>query len=118
MLKGVKEAVCGLQCDDFVLDIIKILGTHFSYNKKLKEETNFCLIIANIQRVLKLWKLKSLTLEGKIFIFKSLVLLKIIFQAFVTPTPNYVFPELGKIRKHFLWAVSTSKIKPNTICNY
>ena len=55
VLKGVKVAVCGIQCVDLVLDTIKILGTHFSFNEKLKEdERNFCLIIANIQRVLKL----------------------------------------------------------------
>ena len=81
VLKGVKVAVCGIQCVDLVLDTIKILGTHFSYNEKLKEERNFCLITANIQRVLKLWKLRNLTLEGKIFIFKTLALSKIIFQA-------------------------------------
>ena len=55
ILKGVKVAVCGMQCVDLVLDTIKILGTHFSYNEKLKEdERNFCLIIANVQHVLKL----------------------------------------------------------------
>ena len=84
VLKGVKVAVCGIQCVDLVLDTIKILGTHFCYNEKLKEERNFCLTIANTQRVLKLWKLRNLTLEGKILIFKTLTLSKIIFQAFVT----------------------------------
>ena len=49
VLKGVQVAVCGIQCVDLVLDTIKILGTHFSCNEKLKEENNFCLIIANIQ---------------------------------------------------------------------
>ena len=63
VLRGVKVAVCVIQCVDLVLDTIKILGTHFSYNEKLKEERNFCLIIANTQRVLKLWKLRNLTLE-------------------------------------------------------
>ena len=49
VLKGVKVAVCGMQCVDLVLDTIRILGTHFSFNEKLKEdERNFCLIIANI----------------------------------------------------------------------
>ena len=71
VLKGVKVAVCGIQCADLVLDTIKILGTHFSYKEKLKEKRNFCLIIANIQRVLKLWKLRNLTLEGKILISKT-----------------------------------------------
>ena len=54
VLKGVKVAVCGIQCIDLVFDTIKILKPHFSYNEKLKEESNFCLIIINIQRVLKL----------------------------------------------------------------
>ena len=82
VLKGLRVGVCGIQCVDLVLDTIKILGTHFSYNEKLKEERNFCLIIANIQRVLKLWKLRNFTLEGKILFFKTLVLSKIIFQVF------------------------------------
>ena len=117
VLKGVKVAVCGIQCVDLVLDTIKILGTHFSYNEKLKEERNICLIIANIQRVLKLWKLRNLTLEGKTLIFKTLALSKIIFQAFVTPIPIYVVTELEKIQKSFLWENSTSKIKHDTRCN-
>ena len=37
-LKGVQVAVCGLRCIDLNNDTLKILGTHFSYNKKLKEE--------------------------------------------------------------------------------
>ena len=94
VLKGVKVGVCGMQCVDLVLDTIKILLTHFAYNENLKEERNFCLIIANIQLVLKLWKLQNLTLEGKI-----LALSKIIFQAFVTPIPIYVVTELEKIQK-------------------
>ena len=111
VLKGVKVVVCGMQCVDLVLDTIKILGTHFSFNEKLKEEINSC------WRVLKLWKLRNLTLEGKIFIFKTLALSKIIFQAFVTPIPIYVVTELQKIQKIVLWENSTSKIKHNTLCN-
>ena len=88
-----------------------------SYNEKLKEERNFCLIMANIQRVLKIWKLRNLTLEEKILIFKTLALSKIIFQAFVSPIPIYVVTELEKINKSFLWENSTSKIKHDTLCN-
>ena len=108
----------GLRPDLSKLDTIKILGTHFFYNKKLKEERNLCLIVANIQRVLKLWKLRNLTLEGKILIFKTLALSKIIFQAFVTPIPSYVVTEQEKMQKKvFLWEHSTSEIKPTTLCN-
>ena len=54
ILKGVKLAVCGIQCVDLLLDTIKISGTHFSYNEKLEEERNFCLTITNIERALNL----------------------------------------------------------------
>ena len=117
VLKGIKVAVCGIQCVDLVLDTIKILGTHFSYNEKLKEERNFCFIIAKIESVLKLWKLWNLTLEGKILIFRTLALLRIIFQAIVTPIPIYIVTELEKIQKCFLWENSTLKIKYDTLCN-
>ena len=70
-----------------VLKEVKVAKYGIYYNEKLKVEENFCLIIANIQRVLKLWKLRNLTVEGKILIFNTLALSKIIFQAFVTPTP-------------------------------
>ena len=120
VLKGIKVAVCGMQCVDLVKTkiTIKILGTHFSFNERLKEdERNFCLIIANNQRVLKLWKLRNLTLEGKILIFKKLALSKIIFQAFVTPMKCYVVIELEKIQKIFSWQISTSKVKHDTLWN-
>ena len=108
-------AICGIQCVDLLSDTIKILGTNFFYNEKLKEKRNFCLIIANIQRVFKLWILRNLTLEGKIIIFKTLALSKIVFQAFVTPIPIYVVTELEKIQKSFLWENSASKIKHDTL---
>ena len=104
-------AVCGTQCADLVLGIIRILGMHFSYNRKLKEGTHFCLVIADIQCVLKLQKLKNHTLEGKIFIFKTLVLSKITFHAFVTPIPNYVVTDI-------FMGEFNSEIKHNTLCNY
>ena len=110
-------AVCGIQCVDLVLGTIKILGTHFSYKEKLKQDRKFCLIITNTQRVLKLQKLPNLTLEGKILIFKTFAFSKIIFQAFVTPIPIYLVIELEKIQKSFLWENSTSKVKHDTLCN-
>ena len=63
VLKGVQVAVCGMRCIDLNVDTLKILGTHFSYNEKLKEEKNFYKIVTDMQRVLKIWKMRMLTLE-------------------------------------------------------
>ena len=42
---------------------------HFSYNKKLEQEKNFECHIVKIENVLKLWKMRDLSIEGKIKIF-------------------------------------------------
>ena len=54
VLKGVQMAVCGMRCKDLNSDTIKILGTYFSYKKKLKEEKIFYMTVTDIQRVLKI----------------------------------------------------------------
>ena len=46
-------------------DLIKILGIYFSYNKKLEQEKNFSNHAVKIQKILKLWKLRNLTIERK-----------------------------------------------------
>ena len=65
VLKGIQVTVCGLRCIDLNNDTLKILGTHFSYNEKLKEEKNDK-TVTDIQRVSKIRKTRNLTLEGKI----------------------------------------------------
>ena len=50
-LKEVQVAVCALRCIDLNHHTLKVLGTHFSYNEKLKEGKNFYKTVTNIQRV-------------------------------------------------------------------
>ena len=40
-LKRVQVAVFGMSCIDLNKDTLEILGAHFFYNKKLKEEKSF-----------------------------------------------------------------------------
>ena len=41
VLQEVQVVVCGMCCVDLKNVTLKILGTNFSYNEKLKEERNF-----------------------------------------------------------------------------
>ena len=77
-LKGVQVAVCGMRCIDHNINTLNILGTHFSYNKKLKEEKIVHKIVTDMQRVLKIWKMRKLTLEAKIVIFRTIAISKIV----------------------------------------
>ena len=76
VLKSVKVAVCGMKCTDLCNDTIKITGIHFSYNKEKWNEKIFLESITKIQNVLKVWRMHRLTLEGKIIVFKTLVISK------------------------------------------
>ena len=67
-----------MRCIDLNVDTLKILGIHFPYKEKLKEEKNFYKIVTDMQRVLKIWKIRKLTLEGKIII-KTIAISKINF---------------------------------------
>ena len=81
--------------------MVCVVYTHFSYNKKLKEKKNFYKIVTDMQRVLKIWKMRRLTLEGKIVIFKTIAISKIVFQAFITTAPKHIVNELKKNTKSF-----------------
>ena len=61
---------------DLTEDVIKIVGLYFSYNEKLEQEESFLNHIVKIQNILKLWKLKNLTIERRIVVFKSLPISK------------------------------------------
>ena len=57
-------ALFGMQCISLNEQTVKIRGIQFSYNKKLEEEKNFNNHII---------KMRDLTIEGKIVIFKAIV---------------------------------------------
>ena len=62
-------------------------------------------------------KMRNLTLKGKIIIFKTLAISKIVFQSLITPVPRHIVNELEKLQKAFLWKNSPPKIKHETLCN-
>ena len=46
--------------------------------------------ITKIQNVLKVWRMRRLTLEGKIIVFKTLAISKIVFLSLISsPYRNY-----------------------------
>ena len=115
VLKSVKVTVCGMKCIDFCNGTIKITGIHFSYNKEKRNEKNFLESITKIQNVLEVWQMCHLTLEGKIIVFKTLVISKILFFSLISKVPTEIISELERIQKTFLWP-SKPKIKNETLC--
>ena len=60
---------------------------------------------------------RALTLEGKILIFKTLGISKIVYLSLIIIVPNSLLEEIQKIQKSFLWYSSKPKINHKTLCN-
>ena len=110
-------AVCGIKCVNLKLNAIKILGIHFSYNNNLNIAKNFLTAISNVQNVLKIRRMRNLTLEGKILGFKTLDLSKIVHLCFTSVALKQIIEEIENIQKNFLWTHSNPKIEHSTLCN-
>ena len=108
-----KVAFCGMKCIDLCNDTIKITGIHFSNNKEKRIEKIFLESITKIQNVLKVWRMCRLTLEGKIIVFKTVAISKIVFLSLISKVPTEIISELERIQKTFLWP-SKAKIKSET----
>ena len=91
-----------MSCTDLNNDALKILATHFSYNKKIERRKKMFKTLTDIQRVLKIWEMRNLTIEGEIFIFKTKTISKTVFQSFRTTVRKYVLNKLEKKQKVFL----------------
>ena len=78
VLNGVQVGLCVMKCVNLNNETVKILGVHFSYNTNLEQDKNFCEHIVKMENILKLWRMIQLTLEGRITVFKSLSVSKVI----------------------------------------
>ena len=78
-------------------------------------QKNYCKAITSIHDILKLWRMRNLSIEGKIVVFKTLVISKLVYLALLAVIPNHVTDEVVKIQKSFIWHDLSSKIKHETL---
>ena len=68
--------VCGMKCVYLCKNTTRITGVHLSYNK---------------------------TKQGRIIVFKTLAISKIVYLSLVIKARNDIINELEKIQKRFIW---------------
>ena len=90
---------------------VKILGVHFSYDKKSNDELNFNLKIRKLQTKLDMWSARDLTLFGRALIIKSLGLSQVIYSASNIVVPEGIVEDIRKKSFSFLWKKKKDKIK-------
>ena len=67
--------------------------------------------ITNMPNVLNLWRIRNITLERKIIIFKTLMLSKNVYLTLITSFSKQSIDEIQKLQKAFIWNNLTPKIK-------
>ena len=82
---------------------------HFSYNEEISKEKNFINVINKIEKVLAVWRMRTLTLAGKITVLKSLMFSKIVFVSFLSNVPKSIVTSLIKLKNEFLWGENRLK---------
>ena len=75
--------VCGMKCVYLCKNTTRITGVHLSYNKTKQDE--------------------KIILEGRIIVFKTLAISKIVYLSLVIKARNEIINELEKIQKRFIW---------------
>ena len=115
--KNVNVTLCGMKNISLTKESIKILGVHICFNKKIQDDSNFTKTIKNLCNIIKLWSLRKLNLEGKITIFQSLTISKIMHLVITTKFPDTMIEKLKQVQKNFFWDNKKVQIKQNTLRN-
>ena len=75
VLNGIQVALCGMKRVNLNNETVKTLGVNFSCNKNRERDKKFS---EHIVKILKLWRMRKLTLERRITVFKSSAVSKVI----------------------------------------
>ena len=103
VLKAIEMVQRGMKCVNFKQGTIKIIGIHFSYDKKLKQEKNLCKHITEAENILKVWRMRQLLIERLINVFKLLAIRKARHAVPVTKLHSSTEVDLGLLQ-HPRWS--------------
>ena len=96
-------------------DSVKILGIHYSYNRDILLEQNYTSVVKKITKCLAMWKWRNLSIAGKVTIFKTLAISKVVYVAFLSTIPESILQKLSDIQKDFIWNGKRPKVAHKTL---
>ena len=102
---------CGITC----VKGTKALGIFFSYEIKEMVEKNFTQKIKELKSLLAIWGQRDLSIIGRILVFKSLAMSKVIYQCNNLEIPEDIIKQLNTLAFDFVWQNKPNKVKRDTI---
>ena len=97
------------------MDKIVVLGTYCSYDLLLVEKYNLLNLVSAVNESINMWGCRGLTLAGRILIFKSLALSKVLYTCKMTNFTKDFIKQLEDLRKNFIWNGKRPKLKHSTL---
>jgi hypothetical protein len=89
----------------------KTLGIMFSLDETEMASTNIGTKLEQLKKTLNMWKMRNLTLIGRILVAKTLALSQITYVVTNVHTPALLTIDIQKIINSFVWKDSTPKVK-------
>lgn len=96
---------------------VKTLGVWLSLDPKTTVSLNYKEKLEKVQNILSCWKLRRLTLIGKITVLKSLVASQLVYILTPLCANVHIIKEVNKLFYKFIWNVKGDKIKRNILIN-
>ena len=97
---------------------ITILGIEFSTDIEEIFKSNYKKVIIKMENLVKLWRMRDLTLYGKNTVLKSLIISQLIYVSSVLPFPaTQDMEKIKELFNKFLWDGKRSKIAHNVLIN-
>ena len=102
---------------DWSEEPVKYLGIYLTKNKYQSEQLNWFAKLEKVRSILKFWKMRNLTIYGKVVILKSLIISQFVYVSSVLPFPRKIITELNKLIYNFLWNSNREKVKRSILLN-
>lgn len=90
---------------------VRLLGIYFSYDEVKSNENNFETKIQDVKSVINLWKMRDLTLLGRIQIIKTYIISKFMYTCSVIHMPEKYLKEINELIFKFIWKGGRDKVK-------
>ena len=91
------------------------MGIFNSYDTDLVEKLNFLDNLKPLNDVIRAWEPRGLSLTGKILVFKTLAVSKLLYVCTFKNPSTQIIESLNSIQKKFIWSKKQPRIKHSTL---
>ena len=113
--KGSNETPVNCKWVNINCNAIRTLGIFNSYDNDLEDKLNFLDKLKSVKGVMKTWEQRGLSLAGKILIFKSLALSKLLYASTMKCQNRQILGQINLMHENLIWNEKRPKIKHSTL---